>query len=195
MLVCVHAMNQPLSTIKTMTTKTQTTMVSDSHFPYLNISENKSSTVLILQSQNMTFQTHIFHNLKPTLTPKLYIRPNLPYPNTYTNSLVLKQKLLNPKENNENDSRPLKILLYPTSKIPSLSLNPYTPWSTAGGIPMELRGDQHSLPDHQKTTLFIPRCLATGGKNYVEDHRQNRMKQSHGTMGHFRKNILITTTS
>ena len=126
----------------------------------------------------MTFQTHIFHNLKPTLTPKLYIRPNLPYPNTYTNSLVLKQKLLNPDENNENYSRPLKILLYPTSKIPSLSLIPYTPWSTAGGVPMGLRGDTQSSSDHRKTTLLIPRCLATGGKGHGGGHRQNRTKRT-----------------
>ena len=109
----------------------------------------------------MTFQTHVFHNLKPTLTAKLCTRPNLtahvlPYPNTYTNSLVLKQKLLNPKENNENDSRPLKILRYPTSKIPSLSLIPYTPWSTTGGIPKELRGDPIARLTTEKPPYLYP---------------------------------------
>ena len=80
------------------------------------------------------------------------------------------------------------MLLYPTSKMPSLSLIPNTPWSAAGGVPMELRGDQHSSSDHQKNTLLKPRCLATGGKNPADDHRQNRMKQSRSTTGHFRKN-------
>ena len=123
------------------------------------------------------------------LTPMLYTCPNLSahYP-IQIPALIHWSWKKNPEENNENYSKVLKILLYPTSKIPSLSLIPYTPWSTAGGVPVELRGDPHSSSDHRKTTLLIPRCLATGGKNHADDHRRNRMKQRRSTTGCFRKN-------
>ncbi len=58
----------------------------------------------------------------------------------------------------------------PTHTHPSF---PYAPWPTTGAVPKELRGDPHSPSDHRKTTLFIPRCLATGGKGHADGHRQN----------------------
>ena len=50
---------------------------------------------------------------------------------------------------------------------------PYAPWPTTGAVSKELMGDPHSPSDHRKTTLFIPRCLATGGKGHADGHRQN----------------------
>ena len=69
---------------------------------------------------------------------------------------------------------------------------PYALWPTTRTVPKELRGDLHSPSDHQKITLFIPRCLATGGKGRADGHRQNRTKQCQsatGTSTHKKKNL------
>ena len=133
----------------------------------------------------MTFHAHVntnsdLHSL-PSCTPVpiLSKRPITLFPrlNAYTNSLVPKQKLLNPGKNDEEYSRPPKTSLYPTSEIPSLSLIPYTLWSTSGRVSTELRGVLHSLSDHRKKRPIYTQLPSNWWEKRVDGQKQNRIKQ------------------